>query len=338
MMIFRPVRMDDADQIAELAQNTGAGLTTLPKDPEKLEEKIQLSLDSFASPVEQPGPEYYLFVLEDLETGEIMGTSALAAAVGLEQPFYTYKIGTTVHASPRLGIHKTIPTLILGHDYTGTTEICTLFLSPKHRGGGAGKLLSKGRFLFLANHSNRFADTIIAEMRGYSDENGVSPFWESLGRHFFDMDFEVADTLSGEESNEFIAELMPKYPIYVPMLSKEAQEVLGKVHPDTAPALELLKKEGFEYKDYVDIFDAGPTIETKQENIDTIKRSEQLKVSFIGKTSSDSRYLIANHKVEDFRCVLAAAKVSDGKIQLDEKIAELLQVCNGDTITATQMS
>jgi arginine N-succinyltransferase len=174
-------------------------------------------------------------------------------------------------------------------------------------------------------------------MRGYSDENGVSPFWESLGRHFFDMDFEEADTLSGEESNEFIAELMPKYPIYVPLLTEEAQQVLGKVHPDTEPALELLKKEGFEYNNYVDIFDAGPTIETKPHNIDTIKRSQRLTAKVVTDLSSETQYLIANQKVAEYRCVLAAAIVEQSQILLDETTAELLQIKTGDTLTATEL-
>jgi arginine N-succinyltransferase len=338
MMLFRPVTQDDADQIAALAQQTGTGLTTLPKDPEKLKHKIALSIESFAATVEYPGKEYYLFVLEDTTTGKVVGTSGLAAAVGLEQPFYTYKVGTTVHASPRLGIHKTIPTLILGHDYTGTTEICTLFLSPNHRGGGTGKLLSKGRFLFLKNHPKRFANKIIAEMRGYSDDNGVSPFWESLGRHFFDMDFDDADTKSGEDSNEFIAELMPKYPIYVPMLSEEAQATLGKVHPDTEPALKLLKKEGFRYTGYVDIFDAGPTIEVRQENIDTIKRSIDVNVVINSSVDSTQHFLIANRKVEDYRCVLANAQLIDNRIEITAEIANALGLKNDDQAIVTPMS
>jgi len=337
MLLFRPASQDDASQIVKLAQQTGTGLTTLPKDPDKLKDKIQLSNDSFAADIQVAGPEYYLFVLENTATGEVIGTSALAAAVGLEQPFYTYKLGTTVHASPKLGIHKTIPTLILGHDYTGTTEICTLFLCPNHRGGGAGKLLSKGRFLFLAQHPHRFADKVIAEMRGYSDDDGVSPFWESIGRHFFDMDFDIADTMSGDESNEFIAELMPKYPIYVPMLSKEAQAVIGKVHPDTEPALELLKKEGFAYKDYVDIFDAGPTIEVESEDIDTIKRSQPLTIGKIGSVNSDDSFLIGNQKVSDYRAVLVHAEKYNSELTIDTAAAELLGVKVGDKVLATQM-
>ncbi|NVJ49024.1 MAG: arginine N-succinyltransferase [Gammaproteobacteria bacterium] len=338
MLLFRPVTQDDADQIAVLADKAGTGLTTLPKDKDKILEKIELSQQSFASDVTQPGNEYYLFVLEDIATGQVIGTSALAAAVGLEQPFYTYKVGTTVHASPRFSIHKTIPTLILGHDYTGTTEICTLFLSPDHRGGGTGKLLSKGRFLFLAQHPKRFADKVIAEMRGFSDDQGRSPFWESLGRHFFDMDFDQADTLSGEESNEFIAELMPKYPIYVPMLTPEAQAVIGKVHPDTEPALELLKKEGFRYRGYVDIFDAGPTIETRPEGIDTIKKLISGEVSAIVDTMDSESYLIANQQVADYRCTLDAASVNAGKITLTKTSAELLNLSVGDSVSLSPLA
>ncbi len=337
-MVFRPVAQSDAQQIADLAQLTGTGLTTLPKDLDKVKEKIDLSIQSFNKSVDHPGPEYYLFVLENTETKEIMGTSGLAAAVGLEQPFYTYKVGTTVHASPKLGIHKTIPTLILGHDYTGTTEICTLFLSPKHRGGGAGKLLSKGRFLFMATHQERFAKKVIAEMRGYSNDDGVSPFWESLGRHFFDMDFDDADTISGEETNEFIAELMPKYPVYVPLLSEEAQKVIGKVHPDTEPALDLLKKEGFRYRGYVDIFDAGPTIETKPENIDTIKRSADYELSAISDIKADDLYLVANTQSTNYRCVLAKVSIKDKKIALEKTSVDALGLNLGDRVLATKLS
>ncbi len=332
MMIFRPAQMSDAEQITALAQLTGTGLTTLPKKLEQVKDKIQWSLDSFAADVQSAGNEYYLFVLENSETKEVAGTSALAAAVGLEQPFYTYKIGTQVHASPKLGVHNTVPTLILGHDYTGSTEICTLFLSPKHRGGNNGKLLSKGRFLFLADNRERFADIIIAEMRGYSDEKGRSPFWESLGRKFFDMDFHEADTRSGGDSNEFIAELMPKYPIYVSLLPDEAQKVIGAVHPDTRPAIEMLKKEGFEYCDYVDIFDAGPTIEARPKNIETIRNSSLKTVKVVKDVANKNKLLVANQKITEFRATLAQAEIEGDNILLTSEIVEALGIQHGDKV------
>ena len=89
-------------------------------------------------------------------------------------------------------------------------------------------------------------------MRGMSDEEGRSPFWESLGRHFFKMEFSQADYLTGVGNKAFIAELMPKFPLYTCFLSEEARGVIGRVHPNTEPALAMLKAEGFSYQGYVD--------------------------------------------------------------------------------------
>ncbi len=338
MLVIRPVVTNDQDAIVALAKQSGSGLTTLPKDNERIAEKIRLSEISFSKEVQHPGDEYYLFVLEDTESKEIIGTSALAAAVGLKQPFYTYKVTKTVHASPKLGIHKSIDTLVLGHDYTGTTEICTLFLSPNHRGGGAGRLLSKARFLFVNQHKERFANTIIAEMRGYSDEKGHSPFWESLGRHFFSMDFVDADQRSGVGTNEFIAELMPKYPIYIPMLSKSAQSVIGQVHPDTQPALSMLKEEGFEYKNYVDIFDAGPTIEVELENVETIKNCKNLDVAEVGIVEGKNQYLIASTELQSFRCVIGRVQLNSHGMTIEPKTANALNASPGQQLIISKIS
>ena len=70
-------------------------------------------------------------------------------------------------------------------------------------------------------------------MRGVSDGNGHSPLWDALGAKFFDMEFSEADTLSGLGNKAFIAELMPKYPIYLPMLPDAARAVVGRVHENT---------------------------------------------------------------------------------------------------------
>ena len=58
----------------------------------------------------------------------------------------------------------------------------------------------------------------MAEMRGWQDENGKSPLWEALGSHFFNIPFPDADYISGIGNNQFIADLMPKYQIYIEML------------------------------------------------------------------------------------------------------------------------
>ena len=152
-------------------------------------------------------------------------------------------------------------------------RLCTLFLNPDFRGGGNGTLLSKSRFLFMAEHRERFNERGIAEMRGWSDEQGHSPFWEALGRKFFDMEYARADHLTAVSTKAFIAELMPRYPVYTTLLPEEAQRVIGMVHPNTEPALRMLKAEGFRYQGYVDMFDGGAAVDVLFEDIKAIKRS-----------------------------------------------------------------
>jgi arginine N-succinyltransferase len=340
MNVIRPVRHSDLDALYQLAQEAGHGLTTLPADKGRLEEKIVASNAAFSKAVEEPFDEYYLFVLEDA-SGQVIGTSALEAAVGMKQPFYTYKVGIVVHSSPDLGVHNPVQTLFLGNDYTGATELCTLFLSPRHRKGHNGKLLSKARFLFLAQFPERFSNLVIAEMRGFSDEHGHSPFWDAIGRHFFSMSFAEADRLSGLGSNQFIAELMPKYPIYTAMLPEAAQRAIGRVHPQTEPALRLLKSDGFRYRNYVDIFDAGPTIECESDKINTVRDARVAPVQRVVDRLSDSDRvcLIGNCEREAFRATIGpvAGDPEDGWI-LDAAVADRLNLVPGDPVRVSPLN
>lgn len=120
-----------------------------------------------------------------------------------------------VHASKELNVYNALPTLFLSNDHTGSSELCTLFLDPKWRKEGNGYLLSKSRFLFMAAFRERFNEKVVAEMRGVIDEHGYSPFWESLGKRFFAMEFSRADYLCGTGQKAFIAALMPKHPLYI---------------------------------------------------------------------------------------------------------------------------
>ena len=260
-MIVRPVTSADLPALIELARSTGTGLTTLPANEQRLQHRVSWAEKAFRGEAER-GDADYLFVLED-DAGKVVGISAIAGAVGLREPWYNYRVGLTVSASQELNIHREIPTLFLANDLTGNSELCSLFLHADHRSGLNGKLLSRARFLFIAEFRHLFGDKLIAEMRGMSDEEGRSPFWESLGRHFFKMEFSQADYLTGVGNKAFIAELMPKFPLYTCFLSEEARGVIGRVHPNTEPALAMLKAEGFSYQGYVDIFDAGPAIEPR---------------------------------------------------------------------------
>jgi arginine N-succinyltransferase len=333
MIIIRPIEHDDYDALHRIAIESGHGFTSLPVNEELLTQRIARAEYSFNKPVTQPGDEGYLFVMEDTDTGQVVGTSGIEAAVGLDDAFYHYHLGKVVHSSRQLNIYNTVETLSLCNDYTGASEICTLFLSESHRKDGNGRFLSRVRFLFIAEHLERFSSTIIAEMRGVSDDQGRSPFWQWLEEHFFSLDFPTADYLTGIGKKGFIAELMPKYPIYVNLLSKEAQQVINKVHCKTVPALRLLEAEGFYRRGYVDIFDGGPTVEAQAHSIRSVDQSKKCQV-IIGEVSSRNKYIIINTKVADFKAVQAPLLLRETANQavISQAVADSLNVIEGDWI------
>ncbi|MEW9797357.1 arginine N-succinyltransferase [Alteromonas sp. CYL-A6] len=336
MKIIRPITAADYPSLYDIAEESGIGFTSLPVNEELLRNKIARAEATFTKAnVTRPGDESYLFVMEDTVTGQVVGTTGIEAAVGLDDAFYHYHIGKVVHASRELDIHNTVEILTFCNDYTGVTEICTLFLREMARGGINGRFLSKVRFLFMMEHRERFSETVIAEMRGVSDENGCSPFWEWLEEHFFSMDFPTADYLTGIGNKVFIAELMPKYPIYVNLLSKKAQAVIGQVHEKTRPALQLLQEEGFSCRGYVDIFDAGPTVEANLSHIRTAQASMKLPVLIDDQTAANGQtHYIINTSVENFRAVATEMVVSEEQqvAVISRQAAAALNISEGDLV------
>ena len=335
-MIVRPVRSADLPALIDLARSTGAGLTTLPANEERLAHRVGWAEKAFRGEAERADADY-LFVLED-DAGKVVGISAVAGAVGLREPWYNYRVGLTVSASQELNIHRQVPTLFMANDLTGNSELCSLFLHADYRTGLNGRLLSKARFLFIAEFRELFGDKVIAEMRGMSDDRGRSPFWESLGRHFFKMEFSQADYLTGVGNKAFIAELMPKFPLYTCFLSEDARAVIGRVHPDTEPALAMLKAEGFSYQGYVDIFDAGPAIEAETAKIRAVQGSQNL-VLAIGTPGDDAEpFLIHNRKRQDCRITAAPARLAAGTLVVDPLTAKRLRLSAGDQVRAVPLA
>ncbi|MBH3338507.1 arginine N-succinyltransferase [Pseudomonas mendocina] len=335
-MIVRPVRSADLPALIDLARSTGAGLTTLPANEERLAHRVGWAEKAFRGEAERADADY-LFVLED-DAGKVVGISAVAGAVGLREPWYNYRVGLTVSASQELNIHRQVPTLFMANDLTGNSELCSLFLHADHRSGLNGRLLSKARLLFIAEFRELFGDKVIAEMRGMSDDRGRSPFWESLGRHFFKMEFSQADYLTGVGNKAFIAELMPKFPLYTCFLSEDARAVIGRVHPDTEPALAMLKAEGFSYQGYVDIFDAGPAIEAQTAKIRAVRDSQNL-VLAIGTPGDDAeQFLVHNRKRQDCRITAAPARLAAGTLVVDPLTAKRLRLWAGDQVRAVPLA
>ncbi|MDB5745619.1 MAG: arginine N-succinyltransferase, partial [Massilia sp.] len=236
------------------------------------------------------------------------------------------------HSSRELNVFTRMETLYLSNDLTGATELCSLFLRPDYRKGYTGKWLSKSRFLFIAQFQQLFTEKIIAEMRGYLLEDGTSPFYEGLGRHFFKMDFNHVDGLTAIGKKSFIAELMPRQPLYVDYLPESAREVIGQVHRSTLPARKLLEQEGMHYEGYVDIFDAGPVLQGRVKELRSV-RDSVLRVAAEGRPEGETEsLLVSNTKLDDFRMVLAQTTIDGTRIALSAQELALLHVQAGDPL------
>ncbi|QJQ96286.1 MULTISPECIES: arginine N-succinyltransferase [Halomonadaceae] len=336
-MYIRPIARGDIDSLLALAQETGVGFTSLPDNREFLIGKIESAARAFEGSGENHD-RLYFFVLEDETNGELAGCCAIEARVGHEVPFYHYRLGTLAHSSVQLDLHRTIDTLFLSSDHTGNAEVCSLYLRPEYRRNRNGALLSKARWLFMAQFREHFPGKVLAEMRGVIDRNGISPFWQCLGSHFFPMEFNEADRLTGLGQKSFIGELMPKFPIYTTFLSEEARACIGQVHEQTRPALEMLKKEGLRWEGYIDIFDGGPTVEAYIDDVRGVRLSRECRVEVAVQgthTTPDisPHWLAASVGMRDFRAAWIGRGPNErDTIVVNEEEARRLDVVTGDTL------
>lgn len=334
-MLVRAARTEDLPALLKLALEVGSGLTSLPASEERLERRLHTVSASFAG--ELPGADAdYLFVLED-DQGQVIGTSGVLAAAGLREPWYSYRRGLTVTASRELNVYRQQQTLFLTNDLTGASALCSLFLSLPHRHSLYGRLLSRARFIHMAEFAADFSPRVIAEMRGLSDNQGRSPFWDSLGRHFFRMDFARADYLTGAGSKSFIAEMMPKFPLYACFLSDEARAAMGRVHPDSEPALAMLLEEGLQDQGYIDIFDGGITIEAPVNQIRSIRDSQTLLLATGTPGEEAQNWLMHNRSRAGCRITAAPGRVAAGTLVVAAETAERLQLRAGTPVRAVPL-
>ena len=312
-------------------------MTSLPNDPARLAARIQRSVETFAGKLPR-GQQGFLFVLEDTRLARVVGVSAIEVAVGLDEPFYNFRLQRTVRASKELGVYKNQELLNLSYDHTRHSELCTLFLDPAWRKEGNGYLLSKSRFMFMAAFREHFNEKVVAEMRGVIDEQGYSPFWESLGKRFFAMEFSRADYLCGTGQKAFIAALMPKHPLYIDFLSDEARAVIGEVHPQTAPARPVLEKEGFRYRNYIDIFDGGPTLECDIDRVRAIRKSRLVTVAEGQPAPGEWPVcLVANEQYLQFRALLVHADPDTDRLLLSARELDALKCHVGDRVRLVRL-
>src|SRR3569833_600486 len=269
----RPATGDDFRAVYQMAKLTGGGFTNLPADRDTLVQKLARSEKSFKRKEDSQAGDLFVFVLEDPKSKKIRGTCQVFGQVGVVQPFYSYHISTLTQSSPELAKTFRNQLLTLTTDLEGSSEVGGLFLHPEMRAGGWGSLLARGRYLFMKLHRARFGDRSLAELRGVMDEAGHCPFWDGLAGRFFGLSFPEADEFNAIHGTRFIADLMPRTPIYVDLLAESAKAVMGQPHPSGRAALRMLEQEGFLFDRYIDVFDGGPTVTAPTDQIRTIREA-----------------------------------------------------------------
>lgn len=329
---LRAAHIDDLEHLYEMAKLTGGGFTNLPADRNALTKKLNRADEAFSRTDGDLGDDQFTLVLENTETGQVRGTCQLFSQVGQQWPFYSYRLTTLTQHSQELDRTVRAELLSLVTDLEGSSEVGGLFLHPGERAGGLGLLLARSRYLFVAMHRSRFADRIIAELRGVIDDRGGSPFWDGVAGRFFGMTFQEADYFNAINGNQFIADLMPKHPVYVAMLDDEARKVIGVPHPSGRAAMRMLENEGFSAEGYVDIFDGGPTMTARTDQVKSVREAKPARVAATDLDIGE-RALIATGELSGFKSAYGMRDFSeDGTVSIDEISAIALEVGVGDTV------
>jgi len=329
---LRAARPADLEHLYEMAKLTGGGFTNLPPDRAALNSKLERAAAAFTREGDTLADELFVLVLENARTGAVRGTCQLMTKVGQRWPFYSYRLNTLTQYSQELDRTVRAELLSLVTDLEGSSEVGGLFLHPNERAGGLGLLLARSRYLFIAMHRARFADRILAELRGIIDERGGSPFWDGVAGRFFGMNFQEADYFNAINGNQFIADLMPKHPVYIAMLGEDARSVIGVPHPSGRAAMRMLELEGFRHDGYVDIFDGGPTMVAHTDQVTSVRDAVQAKVTDVTATEGERAILATGHLGTFRACFGARLLDGEGGIAIDSASADLLDVREGDRV------
>lgn len=324
--VMRAAGPADLEGFKQLREIAGAGFTSLMLDDKAMAAKLELSEQSFASTATTVGSERYFIALEHIETGALAGCCGVKATIGETPPFFNFRMFTEAQSSAAVGRRFDMRVLIGVNDFTGCSEVGSLFLRSEHRHGGVGRALAQNRYMLMAAQPQRFRSQVVSELRGVVHPDGTSPFWESVGRHFFKMEFDEADKLSATTDNQFILDLMPQHAIYVDLLPQAARDVIGACHKDGEGAQRLLEWEGFSFSNVVDIFDGGPLMSVQRDHIRTLRESRRMRIAPAAQLTSAKRALIAVPNIQNYRCVSTSAAIANGVAQVDAAVLKALKL------------
>src|SRR3954462_5788448 len=280
MFRIRQSYREDVDQVLAVAEHLDT--VNLPADRGHIEKILELSEKSFAEAVPIPDREF-LFVLEDLAKKKIIGTSMIYAQHGTKRaPHIFYRVENDERYSVTLDRHFIHPTLRIGYNYSGPTEIGGLILLPEYRrtSEALGKTLSYRRFLFLRMQPAGFRSQVLSELLPPLEPDGTSRLWEALGRKFTGLTYQEADLMS-KDNKEFIHALFPDDPIHTELLPDDVRAIIGQVGPGTKAVEGMLRRIAFEYAEQIDPFDGGPHFIANTDEISLVQDAREVEVTTV---------------------------------------------------------
>jgi arginine N-succinyltransferase len=338
--VIRDVQKSDLPGLRKVASVLDT--VNLPDDERELSSILEKSARSFDGRIRDPFEREYLFVLEDIRSGKVVGASLIIAQHGTrDAPHIFFDVYEKEHYSHSVDKHFRHRVLSIGYNFDGPTEIGGLVVDPQYRGQGTGKQLSYVRFLYVAMHRARFRDRILVELLPRLEEDGRSPLWEALGRKFTGLSYQEADKLS-RENKEFIQQLFPPGEIYATLFTQKIQDAIGEVGPDSVGARSMLTKIGFRYDERIDPFDGGPHFSAPTELIEPIRRFRRAKLAAqrlpAGAEASPGDVedrLVSIERSQGrnrFRAVRALCAFRDAEVRLTDEAVDALEASDADRL------
>ena len=340
MLILRPIERADLDDLIALAEMLDS--MNLPSDRGFLEQRINQSVRTFENRLGDEDRAISVFVLEDLETARIVGSSLILHKIGTPgSPYFWLEVSEEERRSVELDRRFVHRMLRLRSTEGGPTEIGGLILDPAYRRHPerCGKALSIVRFVWMGLHPERFEREVIAEMMSPFEESGENLLWEAFGAKFTGLSYREADHLSARDKR-FITDLFPREAVYTTLFPHNVQMAIGQTGSATKAAVHILEKVGFRYLNQVDPFDGGPYYGASRDAISSVRDRRELVLPSTVR-QRDASYegplaLVSTEGERGFRATVVPLDEESAPIVTDE-CRRALGVKGGDRVNVTPL-
>lgn len=336
--IVRAAGPQDLEGLFKLSAHLDS--VNLPHDRDALAQLLVQSEQAFSGTQSALGAREYVFVIIDLQSNEPVGTSLVIGQLGRRgHPYIYFSVQKEERYSDTLDKHFVHRVMKTRYSYDGPTEVGGLVVHPDHRRNEhrVGLTISYIRFLWIAMHRSDFRDEVVAELMPPLEPDGTSHLWEAIGRHFTELSYRQADRLS-KRNKEFIRSLFPREDIYASILPDKAQEVIGKVGPQTQGVERLLRRIGFKYAKRVDPFDGGPHFICNTDEIALVKDARCAKPE--KGIAGAEHFLVGIPRPEPifFEGALVAADLHGDRLVLSDEDYDALNLKDQDSLWCTPVS